>query len=112
MYSKNERKSTILYEVMDSHLDNYSDRLFFHIVDEISNNYEKEFNIKINSSLKIMNYLFQRILVNKTVECIYLDFKNNEKIVDIKINSLSNYISGLYIEEGYFTPVISMRITK
>ncbi len=116
MYSKNGSKSTILFEVMDSPLDNYSDGLFFPTIDKNTNNYEREFDIKISSSLKIMHDFLQKILDNKTVECIYLDFnylfKNNEEIVDIKIDSLSKYIASLYIEEGYFTPEINIRITR
>lgn len=56
MYLKNASKSTILFEVMDSPLDN----LFFPMIDGNPNNYEQEFDIKISSSLKIMsNFLKQ-----------------------------------------------------
>ncbi len=116
MYSKTESKSTILFEVMDSPLDNYSDKLFFPTIDGNSNNYEQEFNYKMNSSIEKLNDLLQIILDNKIVECIYLDInyllKDNEKIVDIKIDSLSKFILSKYIEEGYFTPVLSVRISK
>lgn len=116
MYSKTESKSTILFEITDSPLDNYSDKLFFPTIDVDSNNYEQDFNFKINSSLKKLNDFLQIILDNKIARCIYLDFnylfKDNEEIVDIKIDSLSKYLLSMYIEEGYFTPVISMRITK
>ncbi|MDF2474278.1 MAG: hypothetical protein K0R21_2060 [Anaerocolumna sp.] len=116
MYSKTESKNTILFEVTDSPLDNYSDTLFFPTIDENSNNYEQEFSYKINRSIQKLNDLLQIIMDNEIVECIYLDFnylfKDNEKIVDIKIDSLSKFILSKYIEEGYFTPVLSMRITK
>lgn len=116
MYSENERINTILFEVTDSPLDNYADNFLFPTIDENSNNYELEFNSKINNNIEKLNDIFGIILENEKVECIYLNINylltDNETIADIKLDSLSNYILSKYIEEGYFTPVLMIRITK
>lgn len=114
-YSENEKMGTFLFEVMDSPLDNYSNILFYPTIEANSNNYEQEFDIKISNSLEIMHDFLKSILMNSIVEFIYLDFNylliEDEEIVDINIDSISNYLSNLYTQEEYATPVIRMKIT-
>lgn len=115
IYKDEWTSKSIMFEFMDSPLDNYAEDLFQPTIEK-DKDYEKEFREIMITNLNKIKELIHFMLNNEMVETIDLDinylFKESNERKEISINQMNEYILGEYQKSNYFVPTIGMRIKK
>ncbi len=115
LYEEKLSVKTILFELMDTPLDNYANTIFQPTIDS-EDNYEDCFASIMEHNMSKIKEFFHDILENGIIEKIVVDvnylFKENKKVIDISIAEFNMNIINQYINNNYFTPDISYCIKK
>ncbi|MBD5539923.1 MAG: hypothetical protein HDR00_01790 [Lachnospiraceae bacterium] len=115
IYKDELTSESIMFEFMDTPLDNYAGELFQPTIGK-DTDYEKEFRkIMINNLNKIVE-LFRIMLDNEIIDVIDLDinylFKELNDRKELSIGEMNDYILKEYQKSNYCVPTLSIRIKK
>lgn len=114
-YKAELNPESIMFEFMDSPLDNYAEELFQPTIEK-GMDYEKEFRKIIVSNLNKMVELFDFMLNDELVDIIDLDinylFKESGNRKEILLDEMVDFILEEYQKSNYFVPTISIKIKK